>query len=533
MYSVLPSTTVNKHLFGLLFILLLQACSTLPEQSTPIVDNTVTENPADRKPSLDSVNNSLSQISSSEIADAPITDLWERIRRGFQLSEYFDHPTVTTRLDDYSDNQYLFDLVSERAQPFLYSIVEQLEAEGLPLELALLPIVESTYDPNAYSLEHAVGLWQFLGPTGRSFGLQQDWWYDGRRDPLAATEAAIAYLKRLHEQFAGDWLLALAAYNTGSPNMRRAIRRSGSSLEDGIEFWDLGLAQETRAHVPKLLALAKIVESPGSYGVELPAIANQQQLMKVEIGAQIDLRQAAELAGIDYGELRRLNNGFRQWATHPDNPQALYVPTANATQLAEAIANIPAEQLLTWDRYEIQQGDTLGGIASRLGTEVDVLRVVNRLSGNRIIAGRSLLIPRGLNRDSNVSELAQLAPEMAMPAAVPTNYRVRSGDNLWSIARRFQLKSTDIAAHNGFELGDLLMPGQVLDLSFVEPTAIADSESPLGNNAMYRVRPGDTMARIAARVNVPVAELLSWNNFSGSEIIYPDQRIRIQPPESR
>lgn len=533
-------TTNNKHqrpiryLAGILLLALLQACSTLPVEQGPSSTGGVDSTYPDTPSPLSSAAPNTYSTPSSDNTPEPITDLWERIRRGYQLAEYFDHPTVAARIDDYAGNQRFFDLIGERAAPFLYAIVERLEAEGLPLELALLPIVESTYDPNAYSAEHAVGLWQFLGSTGRSFGLHQDWWYDGRRDPLASTEAAIAYLKLLHGQFQEDWLLALAAYNTGSPNMRRAIRRSGISLQDGVEFWDLGLAQETRAHVPKLLALAKIIQDPQAYAIELPAIANAQQLARVEIGAQIDLRQAAELAGISYQDLRRLNSGYRQWATHPDSPQALYVPVANAAQLSAAIAEIPRDQLLTWDRYEIQAGDTLSTIARRLGTETEVLRVVNKLSGSRIIAGRSLLIPRGLNGDQNVSELAALVPEPSLPATIPASYRVRSGDNLWSIARRFQLKSADIAAHNGFATSDLLMPGQILDFSFVAPSSLAESEAPLSSlSGEYRVRPGDTMARIAARLSVPVADLLSWNNLSANETIYPEQRIRTQPPGSR
>ncbi len=514
-------------------LVLIQACSTMPDNGT---DETSAQADTPRVRAVNSRDRAttVSVAAQEEAQPEPVVDMWERIRQGLQLSAHYDHETVRGTLDDYAGNQRFFDLVSERAAPFLYLIVERLEAEELPLELALLPVIESTYNPNAYSAEHAVGLWQFLSSTGRSFGLQQDWWYDGRRDPIASTDAAITYLKRLHGQFEGDWLLALAAYNTGSPNMRRAIQRSGSSLDEGVQFWDLPLARETQAHVPKLLAIARIIQDPAAHGVELPVIANEQQVSKVEIGAQIDLRQAAELAGIDYDELRWLNSGFRQWATHPDSPQSLYVPLASAEQLSRAVAEIPADQLLTWDRYEIQSGDTLSGIASKLGTEVDVLRVVNRLSGNRIIAGRSLLIPRGLNRDSSVRELAELAPEVALPASVPATYRVRSGDNLWSIARRFQLKSVDIAAHNGFAINDLLMPGQVLDLSFVDATALAETDSGLSNTATeYRVRRGDSMARIATRLGVPVDDLLRWNGFNGDEVIYPDQSIRIQPPATR
>lgn len=466
------------------------------------------------------------------VEEVDYPDLWARIRDGFQLQTDYRRPEVQERISDYAGNQRYFDLVGERAAPFLFFIVEQLEAQELPLELALVPIVESTFNPNAYSGEHAVGLWQFLSTTGRSFGLQQDWWYDGRRDPHASTLAALQYLSAMHEQFQQDWLLALAAYNTGSPNLRRAIRRSNQDA-DAPDFWTLPLAPETRAHIPKLLALASIIASPEDYGIELPSLANAEPLARIDIDAQIDLAQAARLADMDDETLRYLNAGYRQWATHPDAPQWLYLPKDRVEEFRNGLAELGPDQLVTWDRYEIKAGDTLGGIASKLGTGVDVLRVVNNISGSRIIAGRSLLIPRGLNNGSDVTRLARLAPVQAQPPSIPDYYTVRRGDNLWSIARRYQLKSIQIATNNGFGTDALLMPGQVLDLRYASAgdrlTASTATSTPA---AWYRVRPGDSMARIATRLGLELDQLLMWNEFSGDEIIYPEQRIRIRSPES-
>ncbi len=267
--------------------------------------------------------------------------------------------------------------------------------------------------------------------------MQLDWWYDGRRDPHAATIAALEYLSRLHQQFDGDWLLALAAYNTGS--LTCAVRFAAlPAVVNHPDFWTLPLAPETLAHVPKLLALGRLLADPEQYQIELAPIANQPALVAVDVGAQIDLREAARLAGIDYAELRRFNPGFQQWATHPDSPQALYLPAQTATRFEQRLAQIPREQLLTWDRYQIKPGDTLGDIARRLGTEVEVLRVINGLSGNRIIAGRNLLVPRGLSTDSDLEQLAAVAIRYnEPPPSIPNQYTVRRGDNLWRIARRF------------------------------------------------------------------------------------------------
>lgn len=507
--------------------LILAACQTTTRQSEapiptpePPGSNAVTRNPP-RAIAPDMV-----------VEEVEYADLWARIRDGFQLQADYARPEVQERISDYAGNQRYFDLVGERAAPFLYFIVEQLEQNDLPLELALVPIVESTFNPNAYSAEHAVGLWQFLSTTGRSFGLQQDWWYDGRRDPRASTVAALQYLDSMHEQFQQDWLLALAAYNTGSPNLRRAIRRS-KQPEDALDFWTLPLAPETRAHIPKLLALASIIQDPATYGIELPELGNAEPLVRIDVDAQIDLAQAARLADMDEETLRFLNAGYRQWATHPDAPQWLYLPKDRAEEFKAGLSALGPEQLVTWDRYEIKSGDTLGGIASKLGTGVDVLRVVNNISGSRIIAGRSLLVPRGLNNGTDVTRLARLAPVQSQPPAIPDYYTVRRGDNLWSIARRYQLKSAAIAANNGFSTDALLQPGQVLDLRFAAAgdrlTASNETPSP---SAWYRVRPGDSMARIATRLGLELDELLLWNDFSGDETIYPEQRIRVRSPES-
>lgn len=473
---------------------------------------------------------------------APINDLWERLRLGFQLQQHYDHPSVQAYIDDYSTDQRLFDLVTERASPFLFDIIQELEERGLPLELALLPIVESTFNPNAYSREHAVGLWQFLGPTARSFGVQQDWWYDGRRDPLVSTVAALDYLTVLHGQFSEDWLVAIGAYNTGGGNVRRAIRRSDQNMES-LDFWSLPLAPETRSHVPKLLALAATVSKGNTASLQLNPIANKSQLQKVNIGSQIDLAQAASLAGISQQVLRDLNPGYLQWATHPDGPQSLLVPIANAQLLEKAIAQADPNDFLTWDRYEIKSGDTLGQIASNLKTRVDVLQEVNGIRGSTIVAGDSLLIPRNINSTSQLAnagfssgQRSALPNQQSFPV-IPNNYLVRAGDNLWSIATRYNLKSSEIAQLNDIEVNSILRLGQRLTLqasigsTFKTGNEIAKE---VGSNsaAIHSVRRGDSIALIARRSGNRISDLLNWNSLSEGEIIYPEQQIRLTPPDS-
>lgn len=461
-------------------------------------------------------------ISDQSLAETTYDDVWQRMAAGFQLTEYYDHEDVLEQLETYQGNQRYFDLVAERASPFLHWIVEEIDRRGLPQELALLPVVESTFNPNAYSREHAVGLWQFLGPTGRSFGLQQDWWYDARRDPRASTIAALDYLQVLYQQFNEDWLLALAAYNTGDGNLRRAIRRSGSDAATA-EFWDLPLARETRSHIPKILALAVIISDSEQHSISLNQIPNQEPLAVVEIGAQIDIAQAARLAELDYGELRALNPGYLQWATHPNAPQNIVVPKQNTETLIAALKTISRNELVTWDRYQILAGDTLGAIASKLGTRVDILQTVNQLRGSRIIAGDSLLIPR-TNDTTLLASIPPVSSRLNRSVAVPPSYTVRRGDNLWSIARRFDIKSVDIARWNSIELDSLLQPGQVLAMGIPATSEVA---SGLASQDVYIVKRGDSMAKIARRFNARLEELLNWNQMAINEIIFPGQQIRI------
>ena len=457
-------------------------------------------------------------------------NLWDRLHTQFQLESHYDNPAVDNELAAYIYNQPYFDQITERAEPFLFWIVSEIERRNLPMELALIPIVESTFNPNAYSPKHAVGLWQFIGPTAKSFGLQQDWWYDGRRDPRASTVAALDFLEQLYKEFNEDWLLALAAYNTGQGNVNRAIKRANVNKESA-DFWSLPLPQETRAHVPKILALAKLVSNSKRYGVELAPIENKEPLALIEIDSQIDLAQAAKLAQLDYRELRRLNPGYLQWATHPDNPQVIAVPINHAYFLRDGISKLGPDRFISWDRYQIEPGDTLSGIAVKTGTEVEILRATNQISGSRIIAGDSLLIPRTTDPTllGNINQ-GQLSGRRILPT--PNIYIVRKGDNLWRIARRFDIKSMDIARWNNISRESILRPGQELNLEFVKSSTQSTEISDNASAENYRVRAGDAMIEIAQRFNIKLASLLRWNNLTTSDLIFPGQLIRIIPPET-
>lgn len=370
-------------------------------------------------------------------------DLWRRIGMGFELPGESDRSEVRRWVRFYSARPDLLAKVAENARPFLWHVVEEIEARDMPLELALLPIVESGYNPTAYSYAHASGMWQFMPFTARRFGLREDWWHDGRRDVLRSTDAALNYLAWLHGRYA-DWLLALAAYNAGEGRVDRALARSARS-----DFWGLDLPRETENYVPKLLALKQLLLEAPCFAFEWPRVPNEPLTELVTLPGQVELSIAAEMLGIPASELRRINPGVRRWATHPEGPHRLLVPSDRVDELRTALAERSPEALVTWRRHRVHRGEVLGGIARRYGTSVAALRQANGLDGTLIRAGQHLLVPLG---DGAATP----------PPGETTRYTVVRGDSLWRIARRFDVRVAQLRAWNGLTTGSVLRPGQRL-----------------------------------------------------------------------
>jgi membrane-bound lytic murein transglycosylase D len=317
-----------------------------------------------------------------------ISDIWVRMRSGF-VFPVADPVTVQTHIDEYVKHPHLLAQLLHRGEPYLFHILNRLEQAGMPAELALLPVVESAFDPFATSPTGAAGIWQFMPATAADAGLDQDWWYDGRRDIIASTEAALEYLDQLHNRFDGDWLLALAAYNAGHARVRRAIRRNRDAGKP-VDFWHLSLPAETRSYVPRLIALRIIIENPDSYNISLPTLSDTRYFSRVEIRGQIELSVAARLSGVSLVELQRLNPGYARAITPPDKDHMLLVPSLVEGVFRERIARLPQDQRIQSIRHRIRRGDNLGTIAQHYRTTVSELRKVNRLKGSKIIAGHLL-----------------------------------------------------------------------------------------------------------------------------------------------
>lgn len=469
-----------------------------------------------------------------EAAPSADTDIWTRVRAGFALDLEQDNARIRAQRDWYARNQAYLDRVMTRAARYLHYIVEEAERREVPLEMVLLPVVESAFDPFAYSHGRASGPWQFIQSTGRMFGMQQDFWHDGRRDIIASTEGALSYLQRLADRFDGDWHKALASYNAGAGNVSRAERRN---LQAGraTDYWSLYLPRETMAYVPKLIALAQIVQDPEAYGVTLKPIADEPYFEVVETGGQIDMTRAAELADTSVEELYMLNPHINQWATPPTGPHRLLVPLDKADGFRERLAALPAEERVAWQEYQIRPGDNLGSIARRFNTTASLLRSVNRLHGNTIIAGRTLLIPGPRENADSYSLSADARLEARQNRALPGRrkvvHRVRPGDSFWELARTWQVGTRELASWNNMAPGDTLRVGQELVIwttsSAAPAIASVEGQPNMIRRVNYAVRRGDSLYRIANRFNLSVNEIQRWNSINPNRYLQPGQRLTL------
>lgn len=450
-----------------------------------------------------------------------LEDLWQRIQFQMTFNVPQTRPIIEQR-NFYSSNQAYLDRVATRAQPFLYFIVQELERRKMPLELALLPIVESAFDPFAFSHAAASGMWQFMPATGKRFGLTQNFWYDGRRDVIAATGAALDYLQYLHDTLEGDWLNAIAAYNSGEGRILKAIKNN-KKRRLPTDFWSLDLPAETTAYVPKLLALVDILKRPDDFDIVWKFIANEQKIAVVDLRAQIDLAIAADMAGITVAEIQALNPGLSQWATSPDGPHRLALPSQNIEQFQTALAKTPQKDWLRWERYTVKKGDTIGKIAQQHNTDIGVIQRINKLSGNTIKLGQHLLLPTAA---ADISEQPGILASRGI-ANTKLNkqaYTVQAGDTLWDISRKYNVTVQDLTKWNGITRQAALKPGQTLVVLQSDIVVAGNSST---RTVKYKVRKGDSLARIAQRFSITVADIIKWNGIDSNSYIQPGQQLKL------
>ncbi|MCH9695909.1 MAG: LysM peptidoglycan-binding domain-containing protein [Gammaproteobacteria bacterium] len=458
-------------------------------------------------------------------------DVLQKLRRSFNLS-YEDNKRTTAEKNWFLKHPDYLNRVFTRAQRYLPYIVMELERRDLPLELALLPIVESAYDPFAYSHGRAAGLWQMIPGTAKRFGVKQNWWYDGRRDVVDSTRAALDYLEYLHKFNKGNWLNAIASYNSGEGNVRRAVRRNTKAGKQ-TDFWNLKLPKETSMYVPKLLALVEIVADPDKYNITLPVVVDEPQFVITDIGGQLDLALAAELAGVDVDTVYQYNPGYNRWSTDPAGPHSLVMPVDVANEFAAALDAVPQGERVRWQRHKVKDGEAISQIAEKYNTTVSTIRSSNNLRGNTIRAGHHLMIPvatKPLSAYSKSADARLAKTQNRKRSGSKIEHVVRSGESFWTISRHYKVTHRQLAAWNGMAPGDTLSVGKKL---VVWTNAVADTPrtSPtqaLGNTTRklrYTVRNGDSLYLIARKFRVGIDQIARWNGIDRNKLLQPGQKL--------
>ena len=441
--------------------------------------------------------------------------LWEEIRKISKLSYDSSHPKIQESVLKYDSHQYLVNRLTKNGQRYLYYTYIKALERGLPVELSLIPFIESQFDPYAQSSTGASGIWQFIATTGRENGLKKNWWYDARRDIVASTDAAYNFLEKLYSEH-NDWLIAIAAYNAGPSRVRKEIRKNKAK---GLptDFWSLNLPRETKAYVPKILALVEVIRDPQRFNIELPYLANRPYFQIVDLPSQVDLMQVGKLAGLKLETVYELNPGFNQWATDPNGPFRILLPVGIADRFKIVLSDIDPSDLVQWDKYLVKQGDTLTSISSKYMIDYELLKEINDLKDNLIYENEELIVPRGpswikdyLNR--------------------PDVYYVKAGDSLSSIAQKFTVTIRDLSLWNELNPANYLLIGTKILIypKYLKPSKIASANK---NDIAYPIKRGDSISKIAIKFGIDKDWIIKWNEIDDESLIYPGDIIKLNLSE--
>ncbi|MEM7003183.1 MAG: LysM peptidoglycan-binding domain-containing protein [Pseudomonadota bacterium] len=440
-----------------------------------------------------------------------ITDLWQHLRRDMHWSLHTEQPRVQQEIRWLQRHPNYLLRLRERLQNYLPYVYREVQLRDMPAELALLPIVESAFDVYAFSHGGAAGPWQFIRGTARQYGLQLNDWYDGRRDIVASTDAALSYLQDLHGRF-DDWHLALAGYNAGAGNVRKALRK-----KPGGNYFELPLPRETRHYVPRLLAFVAVVQDPDQYGLELPELDIEPRFHVLETEGQFQLDKLAAAADLSMKTFRFWNPALSRWATSPDGPHHVILPASvDLASAQQTVAAINPAKRMDWQEITVRSGDTLSELAARYHADVATLRQANRLRNNHIRAGKTLLIP-----------LAGQATAPLQTSGTAT-HKVAAGDSLWKIAREYNIslnslmKANHVGPKDPLPVGKtLVLPGHTLSGQIGGQT----NAEQVVRTVRYKVRAGDSLSRIAGRFNVTVAQIVRWNRLDTKRYLQPGQGL--------
>ena len=472
MLAAMKDIAFIKNGFAVLILaILITACSHSP--INPIVTDKADSSKtlmtdSAQKPDfiIPPLDNSFSRLSEENRSKDRL--IWEHIREQLELTKFYNHPNVTKQKEKYLTNTSYLSEVTKRSEPFIHFVLTEIEKRQMPAELALLPIIESGYFPRARSRAKAEGLWQIMSYTGKELGLKHTYSYDGRHDVYAATSAALDYLAQMHDRFDGDWLLALAAYNAGPHRIKRAINYS-NNFDNGHVFWDLRLPRETREYIPKILAICSIINDKKFNRTLLHPIADQAYLETIQLKKRLSPAKLVDAIDVSESEIKLLNPALRNFKFPIHAGYQLLVPKDDVKLISDAIDKLPEDTQPDIARHRINRGETLSTIALRYGTSVIALREANSLQNNKIVAGRSLLVPfepgtkisRVSNKQNNSQKDAVVSKRNTL-IAEPYIYVVAMGDSFWKIANRNNTTVQRLFQINGRNANQPLLPGETI-----------------------------------------------------------------------
>lgn len=383
-------------------------------------------------------------------------DIWQRIRNGYGMREQ-DSKQIARYEQWYAARPDYVERMTERGKRYLYFIVQEVEKRGMPMEIALLPMIESAFNPGAYSTARASGIWQFIPSTGKHFGMEQNWWYDGRRDVVSATKGALDYLQKLHDQF-GAWDLALAAYNCGENSVMRA-QSYNRKRHLPTNYASLRLPKETRGYVPKLMAVKNIVSYPESFGLVLTEVPNKPYFAEVSTSRHIDVELVAEMAGITMEEFSALNPAHNRPVILRDDDDVLLLPVENVATFNTNLER-SNQPLVSWQACPTKKGEDLDDIATHYGITIEKLKTVNGIHRSvKVSTGQTLLVPlNGEPAESEFTAFNTHLPPTDNSLINAIKHTVRKGDTLSGIARRYHVRLASLKSWNrGVKI---LRPGQ-------------------------------------------------------------------------
>ena len=443
---------------------------------------------------------------------APPT-VWEVLRKQFKLDHNVNRPEVQAQL------QWLLkhpDYLKRFAQsePYMYHILSEVQKRNLPGEVALVPIIESAYDPFAYSHAGAAGLWQIMPETGTDFGLKNDWWTEPRRSITPSTDAALKYYTYLNKFFSGNWLLAFAAYDSGEGNVSRAVRRTGQT-RNNASFWRLKLPQETKTYVPRLLALAEIINHPSRYHVVLPNLPYQPYFEEVEIGQQINLSHAAKLANMAYQDFIQLNPGYNRWATAPYAPYKLLLPVGRSKNFIQSLTKLPENERQGWSRYKVRSGETLSELAEEHRTTSEMIKNFNHLKSDMLKTDQYVLLPNPVHVTQTSKTLPIPKPSIPEKDSFKVIHIVQKYDTFEALHQKYGTPEAAVRAWNHLGNEHEIQPGQEL-LIWKNKYA-----------GRYIIKAGDSLSQIANRQKVPLKQLITLNPGIKQHLIKPGQSIQL------